>query len=111
MVRCAMRRLPASSLNAGKYRKQPVSNRNRKLMACVQCSPRSVAVNRRMVGAAAMQRYLPAGVGNTPLLSPKIGVDGVAVLLPVADLLAVAELDAVDPLGVLVAVHLGHHEA
>src|ERR1700709_2634120 len=90
-------RRPTASLKRGTYSMSPVASRTKNAAACTQCTVRSVTVNRFTITCS---------VG---MAHPRVRV--VAALLPVAGLDGRAELDALDPLDALVAVHVRDHDA
>src|SRR5579884_681828 len=95
-ARCASRsneRCPMSASTGARLMASPVSIRLRKVSACSQWATRSVRVKRRT-----QRRSDAVTVAN-------VGVDIVAVLLPVAGHNAVDHLDVIDPFCELVAVH------
>src|SRR5262245_52341600 len=91
-------RRPTATESDGMYSTSPEPSSTKKALACTQCRSRSVTVNR--------STYLEEAVGP-----PDPGVHVVAALLPVARARPADELDSLDPLDVLVAVHLRDHDA
>src|SRR4051812_8021125 len=98
-------RRPTASLSFGTYSARPVASNTKNAAACTQWTARSVREKRRTYAGAAVAR--PASVA---IRAPDPRVLVVAADFPVPRLRLRHEVDPLDPLDVLVAVHLGDQQ-